>query len=238
MEITQFQKVHDHNIATVLHDTGSKKLVIFCHGFRSSSIGPNRFFVRLASLLEKKDICSLRFDQYGSGNSEGEFLESSFTDWIETTRHFVNHYYNQGYKIALVGQSMGGAAVLVSASDLQDKLTSVVAWVPGIVINPPNIQGEFMEEGGQRVRWDFWKEAYEADVVSRFKKTKIPELVFFATDDEYVSFEDQKPIRESAQPNQQIHILQNHTHSSWTYDQATDVIDKSIDFICRHMGSS
>lgn len=231
MEKIQLETINDHKIATVFHDTGSKKIVIFCHGSRSSSIGPNRFFVRAAKKFEKEGISSLRFDQYGSGNSEGDFMESSFDNWVTTTKILVNKYSNEGYKVALLGQSMGGANVLVAASQVQEKLSSVVAWVPGIVNNPPNVQGEFMEEVGQRVSWSFWEEAYHANIVECFKKTKIPELIFFATNDEYVSLIDQEPIISAAQSYQKIEILQSNTHSTWSYDQATKVIDKTVEFI-------
>lgn len=231
MESTQFETINSHKIATVFQDTGNKKIVIFCHGFRSSTIGPNRFFVRLARLLEKEGISSLRFDQFGSGNSEGDFLNSSFNDWIATTKEIVNKYHKEGYKIALLGQSMGGAAVLAVAAETQDKISSVVAWVPDASIDTPQMQGDYMEEGGQRVQWDFWKEAHEAQVVDCFKKTKIPEYIFLSTQDEYVSQESQNALITVAQPHQKIEVLQDHSHSSWNYDQATEVIQKTINFI-------
>jgi hypothetical protein len=56
---------------------------------------------------------------------------------------------------------MGGAAVLVAASHLGSKLNSVVAWVPDPSVDTLKINGEYSEEGGQRVSWDFWKQAHQ-----------------------------------------------------------------------------
>jgi pimeloyl-ACP methyl ester carboxylesterase len=47
----------------------SKKLIIMCHGFRGSSIGPVRTFVDFAKILVNSGYNVLRFDQFGCGNS-------------------------------------------------------------------------------------------------------------------------------------------------------------------------
>lgn len=77
-EITQDQNFNGHRIATAFHDANTKSIVIFCHGYRGTNAGPNRFFVTVAHQLAEQGISSLRFDQYGSGNSEGDFFDSSF----------------------------------------------------------------------------------------------------------------------------------------------------------------
>ena len=77
-EVATFKTINNHNIFTIIDEGNTNQIVIFCHGFRGTSIGPNRFFVRLARKLQEKGIGTFRFDQYGSGNSEGNFLNSSF----------------------------------------------------------------------------------------------------------------------------------------------------------------
>ena len=83
------EEFNGHKIATVFHDGGNKRIVIFCHGYRGTSIGPSRFFVRAADKLASEGISSLRFDQFGSGNSEGDFFYSSFNDWLSTTKEIA-----------------------------------------------------------------------------------------------------------------------------------------------------
>ena len=234
MELTQFETINNHKIATIFHDSGSKNIVIFCHGFRSSTIGPNRFFVRMARQLEKNGISSLRFDQYGSGNSEGDFINSSFNDWVKTIEILVQKYTKRGYKVALLGQSMGGAAVLVAGSNLQEIVSCIVAWVPDASIDAPNIIGDYHEESGQRVEWKFWIEAHSANIVKHFKNTVIPEYVFFADNDQYVSQENQNALRAVVQSTQKIEVLKGYTHSGWSYDEASSVINKSVEFIMQN----
>ena len=215
----------------MLNDAGSKSIVIFCHGFRSSKIGPNRFFVKVARELEKQNISSLRFDQYCSGDSEGNFIDSRFDDWVKTTEEIANDYLSKGYKVSLLGQSMGGSAVLVVASHLGNKLKSVVAWVPDPSVDILKIDGEYMEEGGQRVDWDFWRQAHQANIVECFKKITFPTYVVFCDKDEYVSAENQQALISVAQLHQKIEILKGHTHSSWSYDQADKIIQNAVHFL-------
>jgi len=168
MESIKFIEVNKKKIASVMNDAGSKDVVIFCHGFRSTKIGPNRFFVKVARELEKQNISSLRFDQYGSGDSEGDFIDSRFDDWVKAIEEIVNDYISKGYNVSLLGQSMGGSAVLVAAFHLGNKLQSVIAWVPDPSMDILKINGEYMEEGGQRVGWDFWKQAHQANIADCF----------------------------------------------------------------------
>ena len=125
-QITQDQNFNGHRILNVFHDANGKSVVIFCHDYRGTNVGPNRFFVAAARQLAKQGISSLRFDQYGSGNSEGDFFDSSFFDWIETTKTIAENYLEQGYKVARFDQSMGGAAVIAVGSELPKTLNQII----------------------------------------------------------------------------------------------------------------
>ncbi|XWS26688.1 hypothetical protein CRYUN_Cryun26dG0051700 [Craigia yunnanensis] len=63
---------HGEKLVGLLHETGSKEIVILCHGFRSSK--DYNTMVNLAAALEKEGISVFRFDFAGSGESEGSFL--------------------------------------------------------------------------------------------------------------------------------------------------------------------
>jgi putative redox protein len=63
----------------------------------------------------------VRFDFTGLGRSEGEFAESYFSANIDDLIA-VNDYITEQYKAPglLVGHSLGGAAVIVAASKLEN----------------------------------------------------------------------------------------------------------------------
>jgi pimeloyl-ACP methyl ester carboxylesterase len=226
-----FMEVNGRQIAAAVHDAPRKRLVLMCHGFRGDKLGPNRTFVRLARRLQSAGVGSLRFDQYGSGDSAGDFFDSSFAGWVKTTTTLAQRFLDDDYRVALLGQSVGGTAALIAAAELGERLASAVAWVPDPSVDAPSPEGAFMEEGGQRVRWRYWQEAYQANAASRFSEIVAPTLVFLATDDAYVSPENQQVLLASRQPHQQIVMLEGHTHSGWTYDQAENIIAQTVNFI-------
>ncbi len=237
IEVTN-ETYNGHTIAVAHHNTHSKQLVIFCHGYRGSSIGPSRNFVRVAQMLEEAGISSLRFDQYGSGNSDGDFYESSFNDWIATTRAITEQHLAKGHQVILFGQSMGAAAVIAAGADLRD-ITAVVAWVPDPSVDDLILpKSGFMEEGGQRVQSAFWKEAHEVNVADKLAGLKANALIIQCTGDEYVDAANRAAIAASAQPNHSVLDFEGYTHSSWTYDQAEPVLQKSVDFIVRSFRQS
>lgn len=126
---------------------------------------------------------------------------------------------------------MGGATALAVAGDLGVGVASVVAWAPDPSIDPMPPGGDWSEEGGQRVRRRYWQEAHDADIIVRFRAITAPTLVFLATADAYVSEENQQAIIEARREHQRIELLEGWPHSAWTYDQATQVIDQSVDFL-------
>lgn len=225
------EEYNNHKIALSLHDTKSKSIVIFCHGYRGTSVGPSRFFVRAAQKLEEASVSSVRFDQFGSGNSEGDFFNSSFNDWLATTKAIAKDYLDKGYRVALFGQSMGGATAISVGSELSG-LTAVVAWVPD-----PNVgdfkypESGYIEEGGQRVQAAYWQQAHDAKVADKLSNLKAPAFIVQCTDDEYIDDVNRKAILDSAQSHHKVVNFENYKHSRWTYDQAEEIIIKSTDFI-------
>lgn len=222
-----------HKIACTLHvpDSPSKHIVIFCHGYRGSSIGPGRLFVTLARMLSTNGIASLRFDQYGSGNSEGDFYSSSFLDWIQTTSEIVEEYQNQGYKVSLLGQSMGAATVIAVASKVPT-VCSFVAWAPDPNVEKFILPAEgYFEEGGQRVQAKYWSEAYKTNIAQQLRTVAAPGLIIQCENDEYVSKENHEAIARNAQPHHYLEMLRGHKHSTWSFEQGQSVLEKSIRFI-------
>lgn len=232
MESCSTQQINGHNIACVYNKaSNSKTIVIFCHGFRGSSIGPCRFFVLAARLLAQKNITSLRFDQYGSGNSEGDFLDSSFNDWIATTKELIDTYKAEGYRIVLFGQSMGASLAIKVASETEG-IDAVVAWVPDANVEEFNVPSAgYIEEAGERVGARFWEEAYKANVAQALSHVEAPALIIQCSDDEYVSSENHQAILNNGQLQHEVKMFDGYTHSSWSYDQAQDIINQSVQFI-------
>ena len=218
-------------LAAVLHHAPTRDIVIFCHGFRGTKIGPSRFFVRAARKLADHGICSLRFDQYGSGDSAGDFMDSSFDDWVASIIGLGNRYIGLGYRVGLVGQSMGGAAVIAAAAALGNHLSSAVLWAPDPSVDQYEGTDDWSEEGGERVQGRYWREAHEAGLIDHYRALTCPTLVFVPTDDVYVSDENQLALIESAGQRHRVVTLPGWVHSGWSYDQATRIIEETAAFL-------
>lgn len=115
---------------------------IFAHCFTcSSSLGVVRHISRTLTL---QGIAVLRFDFTGLGRSKGEFSDSNFSgnvaDLIAVSEHLKEHY---AAPEILIGHSLGGAAVLMAASML-DNINAVVTI--GAPSEPGHVQHLFKGE--------------------------------------------------------------------------------------------
>ena len=100
----QIETVNSKSIVTYYSEANkqSKKIVIMSHGFRSSSLGPAKQFVDFQRILNNNGYSVLRFDQPKSGNSEGDFIDSSFLEWVQTIVFLADKYIKKGFQVALL----------------------------------------------------------------------------------------------------------------------------------------
>uniref|UniRef100_A0A7N0U7U1 Serine aminopeptidase S33 domain-containing protein n=1 Tax=Kalanchoe fedtschenkoi TaxID=63787 RepID=A0A7N0U7U1_KALFE len=124
------QKSDGKKLVGILHETGSKEVVIICHGFRSSKdCAP---VVNLAAALESQSISAFRFDFPGYGESEEPFqLDISLRNpdvLHDVVQHFVK---NKRIVTAIVGHSQGGCDALRYASKYNHVRTvvNISGWI-------------------------------------------------------------------------------------------------------------
>ncbi|GLU10057.1 hypothetical protein SLE2022_268850 [Rubroshorea leprosula] len=127
--VVQPQKViipnkHGEKLVGLLHDTGSKEIVVLCHGFRDSK--DEEIMVNVAAALENEGISAYRFDFAGNGESEGQFEFGNYLREVDDL-HYVIQHFNGANRIitAILGHSKGGNVVLLYASKYHDVNTVV-----------------------------------------------------------------------------------------------------------------
>ncbi|RZC52960.1 hypothetical protein C5167_021388 [Papaver somniferum] len=126
---------YGENLVGILHETGSTKIVILCHGFQSSK--DSRINRNLAEVLTKQGISAFRFDFSGNGESEGTFQYGNYIKEADDLHSVVMHFVGLKRVVgAIVGHSKGGDVVLVYASKYHD--------VPIVV----NLSGRYNMERG------------------------------------------------------------------------------------------
>ncbi|XP_024979524.1 uncharacterized protein LOC112516612 isoform X1 [Cynara cardunculus var. scolymus] len=108
----------------LLHETGSKEIVILCHGYQCTK--DHSLITDLASAVEKQGISVFRFDFSGNGESEGSFQFANYHKEVDDLHEVVRHFTKANRIVtAIVGHSKGGDVVLLYASLHRDVQTVV-----------------------------------------------------------------------------------------------------------------
>ncbi|MEM8895291.1 MAG: alpha/beta fold hydrolase [Bacteroidota bacterium] len=115
---------------------------IFAHCFTCSKT--LTAVVNISRALTQHNIAVLRFDFTGLGESEGDFADTNFStninDLTEAYEYLEEHY--EAPKI-LIGHSLGGAAVLYTAGQLEK--VKAVATI-GAPADPPHVKALLKEK--------------------------------------------------------------------------------------------
>ncbi|PIA41811.1 hypothetical protein AQUCO_02200325v1 [Aquilegia coerulea] len=113
---------HGENLVGLLHETGSKDLVILCHGFRHSK--ESAVMADLADAISKEGISVFRFDF--AGNGEGSFQYGNYLREADDLRSVIQYLSGRNHAITtILGHSKGGDVVLLYASKYGDVPTII-----------------------------------------------------------------------------------------------------------------
>ncbi|PQQ08836.1 uncharacterized protein Pyn_03031 [Prunus yedoensis var. nudiflora] len=106
---------HGEKLVGLLHETGSEKIVILCHGFRSTK--ETTTITNLAIALENEGISAFRFDFAGNGESEGTFQYGNYRREADDLHAVIQHFSEANRAAStILGHSKGGDVVLLYAS--------------------------------------------------------------------------------------------------------------------------
>ncbi|WP_335965216.1 bifunctional alpha/beta hydrolase/OsmC family protein [Galbibacter sp. PAP.153] len=183
---------------------------IFAHCFTCNS---NLTAVKNVSRsLTNHGFGVVRFDFTGLGQSEGAFAESSFSANIEDLIA-VNNYMAKQYQAPslMVGHSLGGTAVLVAASRLDNIKAVATIGAPASVMHAKNLfshQLEAIQDKGQvevniggrpfKIDQDFVKGFNNIDLPAVIKSLRKPLLIMHAPFDKVVGVANAEEIYMSA----------------------------------------
>ena len=128
----RFANRQGHNLSARLdlpEDGKPHAYAIFAHCFTCTKDLKAVTHINLS--LTRNGIAVLRFDFTGLGHSEGDFAETNFTtnvsDLIDAAQYLSKHYSPPRL---LVGHSLGGAAVLRAAAEIESATAVAVIGTP------------------------------------------------------------------------------------------------------------
>lgn len=209
-------------------DSECRNLVIMLHGFKGNSVGASRSYVNFTNLLVANQIAVLRFDQPCSGNSQGDFIDSSFNEWVDACVYFAKYYIEQGYRVAFLGHSMGADTAVVAAlrDELHSQIPLLLLWAPDPKSEPTDWflkdaqlideKQQIFEEGGQQFRASFWQEVYEANFFHCLQQYSGQIHLVYGENDRFVSENLRKQVIQAVRDKQQpVMILKDQDHLMW-----------------------
>ncbi|WP_282049163.1 bifunctional alpha/beta hydrolase/OsmC family protein [Maribacter aquivivus] len=179
---------------------------IFAHCFTCNK---NFSAVRnISRALVNKGIAVLRFDFTGLGDSEGDFEETNFSsnvsDLIQAAKFLEDNYKAPSL---LVGHSLGGAAVIFAATQLESVLAVATVGAPS---SPSHVQHLFKSSvaeinatgkakvniGGRdfTINKDFIDDIESKPMESVLKNMRKPFLVIHSPQDAIVGIENAKEL--------------------------------------------
>ncbi|XP_012076946.2 uncharacterized protein LOC105637891 isoform X2 [Jatropha curcas] len=142
---------YGEKLVGILHDTGSKEIVVLCHGFRCTK--ENETMVNLAIELENEGISAFRFDFAGNGESEGSFAYGNYWREADDLRAVIEHFSGADRVTSVVlGHSKGGNVVLLYASKYHD--ISAVVNISGRYDLSKGIEERFGKDFMEKIKQD------------------------------------------------------------------------------------
>ncbi|SDB65619.1 putative redox protein [Flavobacteriaceae bacterium MAR_2010_188] len=204
---------------------------VFAHCFTcSSTLGAVKHISRS---LTTHGFGVVRFDFTGLGNSEGEFIESHFSgnvsDLIAVNDFLTEHY--EAPKL-LVGHSLGGAAVLVAAAQLENIVAVATVGAPSEIdhvkhhfshkIEEILNQGETQVNIGGRpfiIDREFIDDFDKIDLPEVVSKMRKPILIMHSPFDKIVGIENAE----------KLYLTAHHPKSFITLDNADHLLSNSKD---------
>lgn len=96
--------------------------IVFLHGLKSSMESSKA--VAIHEFAEKNNLNYIRFDNFGSGESDGDFSDQNISSWLEATEEIIRNLCTKD--VILIGSSKGGWLALLASLRNQIKVKGII----------------------------------------------------------------------------------------------------------------
>ena len=219
---------------------GSRDVVVIGHGVTGNKDRP--FVIALAEGLSSVGINALRFSFAGNGDSGGLFVDSTISKEVEDLGAVLDML--EGYRVAYVGHSMGGAVGVLRAS--RDARIGMLVSLAGMVHTQAFAEREFGDvEPGNGFMWEdedcplsqhYIDDMAQIDsVVELGAKIAVPWLLVHGSEDDVVPLQDTSDIiaRASFGADHVVLDAANHVFS----DHSDQMVQVVVEWMQRQLDS-
>jgi uncharacterized protein len=252
--LIEFKNGAGHVLRGMLHRPGDSNEdrppgVLFLHGFTGDRMESHWLFVKCSRALERAGITSLRFDFFGSGESDGAFRDASLETEVADAQDAAAFLRREGgidpERLGIVGLSLGGAVAALIALPIRARalvLWSAVAHLPimrkfadSFTRPLPDTDGD-VEYGGHRVSQNFLAEADRLDPLGGVAAFSAPTLIIHPGHDEHLPLthpEDYFRASGATTKEKVIVSCADHTFTSVAWE--TEVISRTVEWFSRNL---
>ena len=217
----------------------SRDIVVIGHGVTGNKDRP--FVAALAEGLAASGINALRFSFAGNGDSGGQFVDATISKEVEDLGAVLDAL--EGYRVAYVGHSMGGAVGVLRAS--RDPRIGLLVSLAGMVHTQAFAEREFGDvEPGVGCMWEdedcplsqqYVDDMAQIDsVVELGAKVTVPWLLVHGSEDDVVPPEDSSDIIARASDGAERVVIDgsNHVFS----EHADQMVQIVVEWMQRQLG--
>lgn len=221
--------------------------VVFFHGFTGDRMESHWIFVKCARALAQAGIAALRFDFYGSGESDGEFREVTLQSEIADAKAAVEFFRKQKgidpARLGLCGLSLGGAIAATVAKWSQAR--ALVLW--SALAHPKELRrlaeratrplpSGGREYGGHEVSMRFLEDAEKVNPVEALRGFRSPTLIIHPEKDEHLPLHHPQDFFHASGAAIKEKIIipgADHTFTSIAWER--EVISQTTGWFARHL---
>jgi len=225
-EIPVTFKSRGKQLVGIVHLPNKKNpnIILMCHGWNATKMGnPYYFFVKAARHFAKNGYAVLRFDHAGVGDSEGRYEDYNTTNSLADIQNAIKFLKSLSEinheKLGLVGHSMGGMNVIITAS--KDKRVKCIASWAGVADNKdlwsPSLLDDLKRKGhlyfaGHKVTPNSVKDDFRYATYKSIRKVFIPVLIANGDNDQDVNAGQAYKLYKNAKQPKKLLIIKNADH--------------------------
>lgn len=209
MPRVSFKNKFEEALSGVLEGDGEPGIII-CHGFTLTKDFP--ILVKLADALVEQGFSVLRFDFSGNGDSEGDFSSCDYEKQRHDILAAIGFMRAKGCsKVGLVGHSMGGAAVLLTASEVD--VGAVASLASPAFINVARLKEFAKKYAGNHVTDGFVDNLLRTNIIEAVEKIDSPTLFVHGSDDKVISVSECEELFKHAKEKKRFVVVDGAQHS-------------------------
>jgi uncharacterized protein len=218
----------------------TKKIIIVSHSFKADK-DYDRIGINFAKKICSEGYATLRFDCYGSGESEGLFENSDLVSQKEDLEDVIKFVESKGYdQIALAGLSQGAAISILAYTS---KIKCLIFWSPAL-----DTKGLYNRYKSDFEKQDFaistrirtkekikvgkkmWESLGRIKAFESIPSIKSPTLIICGSEDKFHLELAQKYIGDFG-GEKKLEIIEDADHDFLDLDKEEQAISLSLEFV-------